>query len=214
MKALLRKDFYTLWKQIRTMVLLALVFSLLPGMESFGYAYIMVLAMTLPMNTIAMDEKSRWDKYAAMLPYRPREIVLSKYVFSYIFMAAAVCMTFLLRLFHSFYERTPMDWGEGLADTLGLMALIALVNAISVPALYRFSAEKGRLVMMFLMLGAAAVILDGSQLWGTERMLGWLARIHLPALLIVAAVVIVAANLASIALAERFYIRRREGAYD
>lgn len=214
MKALLRKDFYTLWKQIRTMVLLALVFSLLPGMESFGYAYIMVLAMTLPMNTIAMDEKSRWDKYAAMLPYRPRQIVLSKYVFSYLFMAAAVGVTFLLRLIHSLYGRTPMDWGEGLAETLGLMALIALVNAISVPALYRFSAEKGRLVMVFLMLGAAAVILGGSQILGTERMFGWLEAVRLPALLTAAAVVIAAVNLASIALAERFYVRRRDGAYD
>ena len=35
----------------------------------------MMLALMMPITTLAYDERSKWDRYAAMLPYSPEQIV-------------------------------------------------------------------------------------------------------------------------------------------
>src|SRR5699024_9971242 len=52
MTALLRKDLYVADKQMRLVVVLALVFSVIPQMETFGATYALVLAFLLPISTI------------------------------------------------------------------------------------------------------------------------------------------------------------------
>ena len=52
MIALLRKDLYVADKQMRLVVVLALVFSVIPQMETFGATYALVLAFLLPISTI------------------------------------------------------------------------------------------------------------------------------------------------------------------
>lgn len=82
MKALLLKDFYVLWKQMRIFLLLIVVFSALPG----GYSAIFAVtyAALLPYSCVAYDERSKWDQLAAMLPYTVRDLVLSRYVLGWI----------------------------------------------------------------------------------------------------------------------------------
>ena len=43
----------------------------------------------LPYTAMAYDERSKWNQLAAMMPYSDRDIVLSKYVFGWLFILAA-----------------------------------------------------------------------------------------------------------------------------
>ena len=79
MKALLYKDACVLWKQMKFMLLLVAIFCLLPngfGLNAFFVAY---AGLMLPMSLLAYDERARWDSFAAMLPYSPRAVVVSRY---------------------------------------------------------------------------------------------------------------------------------------
>lgn len=82
MTALLKKDLYLLGKQTWILLGVALLFSLTPQFESFGSAYLMVLTMTLPLTTLAYDERCHWDTYLSMTPCRPERVVCSKYLFA------------------------------------------------------------------------------------------------------------------------------------
>ena len=70
MTGLLKKDLYVSERSSRLLLVLALVLSLVPKMETFGNTYAMMLAFMMPMNAVAYDERCKWDRYAAMLPYR------------------------------------------------------------------------------------------------------------------------------------------------
>ena len=93
MSALIRKDFYVLWKQMRFFLLLVIVFSVI-GSE-FYTIFAVVWASMLPYTALAYDERSHWDQLAAMMPYSTRNMVLSKYVLGWLCMAGAMmlCLT-------------------------------------------------------------------------------------------------------------------------
>ena len=66
MKALLLKDFYVLWKQMKAFLVLILLFSALPG--SYNAIFAVTYAAMLPYSCVAYDERSKWDQLAAMMP--------------------------------------------------------------------------------------------------------------------------------------------------
>ena len=54
-------------------------------MGAFGSTYAMMMAVMMPLTSIAYDERCKWDRYAAMLPYRIGQLVWSKYLLSYLY---------------------------------------------------------------------------------------------------------------------------------
>jgi hypothetical protein len=87
MSALLRKDYYTLLRQMRFFLFMIVIFAVLPGVSMAGFA--VIYAAMLPITALAYDERSKWDSLAAMMPYTPKQIVASKYVLGYIGIALA-----------------------------------------------------------------------------------------------------------------------------
>ena len=82
MKGLLLKDVYTLAKSLRVFLLLIIVFSCLPGLNMTVFA--VVYSSLLPVTALSYDERCKWDTLAAMSPYSPAEMVISKYLLGYI----------------------------------------------------------------------------------------------------------------------------------
>ena len=78
MKALLYKDAMVLWKQMKLMLLLILIFAVIPS--EFQNTFAVLYAALLPYSALAYDERSRWDRMAAAMPYSARDIVTEKYV--------------------------------------------------------------------------------------------------------------------------------------
>lgn len=156
MSALILKDFYVLWRQMRLFLLLLLVFSAIPG--SFNSTFVVVYAAMLPYTAMAYDERSKWNQLAAMLPYSRRDIVLGKYVFGWIVSAAAAVASLILQLivsvFFHFGHVVPMG------SVLAFFASLCIL-AVTLPLMFRFGVEKGRLVMfliIFLICGTAGAM--------------------------------------------------------
>ena len=214
MTALLKKDFYMVAKQAWMLLGIAVVFSLIPNFENFGSIYLPVLAMTLPLTTLSYDERCHWDTFLSMTPCRPGTVVLSKYVFTLLLTAAALAATVLIGFVRSAMDGGSYNLAEKMIERTLILAMVVTVNAVSLPAVFRFGAEKGRFIMMAACFGIFALIIGGTQFIGADVMFGWLERIPLHTLGIAAAVVLIAANIVSFFLSVRFYRNRQAGAYD
>lgn len=159
MSALLLKDFYVMWKQTRVLLILILVFSCLPG--AFYPTFAVVYAAILPYTAMAYDERSKWGQLAAMLPYADRNIVLSKYLFGYLSIAVTAGISMVIQ------SALTLIWTQA-ADNLSPLSTIPLamgmgvcVLALTLPLMFRFGVEKGRLVMfllIFLVCGGTGAI--------------------------------------------------------
>ena len=65
MKALIKKDIYVIWKQMRMFVLLILALSMINN--TFNAVFLVVWCSMLPYTAMAYDEQSHWDQMAVMI---------------------------------------------------------------------------------------------------------------------------------------------------
>lgn len=204
MKALLRKDFYVAKKQEGVLLGLALLFCLLPKMGTLANTYAVVMAIMIPLSTITYDEQCKWDKYAAMLPYTPWQIVWSKYVLTFLCLFAGAAMILLASAMRAVYGEGLL-YGEELLGNLALLLAVLLMLDVSLPLVYRFGSEKGRLVMILVMLACLAAGM------GVSRLVGEVRLPALPALVGIAlgVLILAAATGLSFWCSLCFYLRRR-----
>lgn len=155
MKALLLKDFYVLWKQMKVFLLLILVFSALPG--SYNTVFAVTYAALLPYSCVAYDERSKWDQLAAMMPYSTRDLVLSRYALGWIAGAGACLLSLILQ--GGFAAILHRDVQADLLIASFFTCVITL--AITLPLIFRFGVERGRLItflIIFLVCGSAGAL--------------------------------------------------------
>ena len=210
MIGLLRKDLFVADKSSRLLLVLAVVFSASPSLGNFGNTYAMLMAIMLPLNSIAYDEQCKWDRYAAMLPYRASQIVWSKYVFSGMYTLLGEAIILCGALIRNAMKPGSVDWTDTLMTAAMLGIVMLLVIAAALPAIYRFGSEKGRLVM-FLIMGAGV----GAAFAVAQVVLGD-QRIVLPPVQVLAALgaaIVVAAVFFSFRLSVYFYKKRLNGKY-
>lgn len=210
MIGLLRKDLFVADKSGRLLLVMALVFSLVPNMGSFGATYAMMLALMMPLTSIAYDERSKWDKYAAMLPYTPGQIVWSKYLLAYFYTVLGIGIIVLGTLLRGMTTGSS-DWKETMEFAVLMGVTMLFIMAIGLPVIYRFGSEKGRLAMIIVMgigVGVAFGIIN------VYKKLPELPSLSLPVTAAVIAVFVAAATCASFRLSVHFYKKRQNGAYD
>lgn len=146
MKALLYKDACVLWKQMKFMLVIIAVFCLLPNSFGLNAFFVVYPGLMLPVSLMAYDERAHWDSFAAMLPYPPRALVLSRY-------AAGWLLTLLAGVLY-LVGALIQDQGAPLGTALGtlgwVLAVVLLCQAILFPFFFRVGTEQGRLHMILL----------------------------------------------------------------
>ena len=157
MSALILKDYYVIFRQMRIFLLLVLVFSCIPG--AFYSTFAVVYASMLPYTALAYDERSHWGQMAAMMPYSDRDLVLSKYVFGWLFTVAAAAATFVLQTVLA--AVWPGAEGPSVPVILLSVCVAVCILDITLPMMFRFGVEKARLAMfliIFLVCASAGAI--------------------------------------------------------
>ena len=201
MKALIIKDTYVIWRQMKYFLVMILIFSALPN--GFNNAFAVVYASMLPYTALAYDERSKWDQLAAMMPYSTRDMVLGKYVFGWLCIGAAVVLSGLLQMALSLVVDRVFLPGVMVLSVLGAVCILA----ISLPLMFRMGVEKGRLAMflvIFLVCGAAGAIAHIAESVGSGTVFAFQGPVLGVTLL--AALVLTAV---SVPLSMRFYTKRQ-----
>lgn len=205
MKALIQKDFYVLWKQMKIFPLFMLVIMVDSGI--FGSVFILVWVSMLPYTAMAYDERCRWNRLAAMMPYSTRDIVLSKYVLGWLCAGGAAVVVLAFRAVAQF-ARLPLESANPTGVLLALCASVCVLS-VTLPMMFRFGVEKGRLgmfLLIFLVCGGAGA---ASSAAAADAAGGFPLP---PMALVLAPAAAAALTAASIPLSVRLYGRQQGGA--
>lgn len=151
MQALLLKDTYIMWRQLKFFLLILLVFTLLPG----GLPMLALMYGALfPTSILSIDENAKWPSLAAMLPYKTRDLVLSKYLMGYLTCIVGAVWVVLVRLVYGFFTSDP-DLTLSLpfcCEILLSLHLAALFIAINLPLQFKLGAERGRIAYLICLM--------------------------------------------------------------
>lgn len=151
MKGLLIKDYYSLVKQLGFFLIFIVVFACMPGFSFITFA--IVYATMLPMTSIAYDERSKWDKLAAMMPYSKEEVVLSKYIQGLLIILATAVLACFAQAVIGIFTHTLLN-GVFFAQLVLIVCFAVIIESFELPVLIGLGVEKGRLLMIIFMVAA------------------------------------------------------------
>lgn len=162
MKGLLLKDFYMACKYCRAYLLIVVVFALVApftyGNNLFMLFYPCILASMVPVNLLAYEAQCKWEQFAGTLPYSRCQLVSGKYLTGLISAGLVLVLSGIAQIIGMLAQG-----GFQAGEFFSLMAALALtacvVPAITLPLIFKFGVEKGRivyLVMVGLFCGISA----------------------------------------------------------
>lgn len=151
MKGLLLKDFYVLWKQIRLFLILVVIYAFTPvfGDGSFSSGFTVIFCAMLPITVMGLDERVKWDRVAATMPYSRREMVISKYILGLLCILFAGVLAAAGVLVRGFLFKSVISWEE-FVGIIPVMSIGLLFQAINFPIHFKIGVEKGRLFFMLI----------------------------------------------------------------
>ena len=167
MTGLIYKDFLALKGHLSTYVVFFVIYgglciagvfspSVLAGM-------VVLISIITPMTTVTSDDISRWNRFAVASPACRRGVVAGKYLFTLLMvLLSAVLVAVLLVVLALAGGLGDGSLAEYLLATLACGGIALLMNAVVLPLLLKFGAEKARMISMALFL----VVFGGFALLG------------------------------------------------
>lgn len=150
MKGLLIKDAYTMMKETKYFFIMAVVMAFLQN--DFLFSYIIVYAASLPIAAMAYDERAKWDKMAETLPLTVGQIIGSKYIMGYVSVSIAMLLVISGKLLGSSFR------AEDMVTMLIVVCIALAVQAFNMPLMFWIGVERGRLLFIALVVGAALAV--------------------------------------------------------
>jgi hypothetical protein len=183
---------------MRAFLLMIVLFSVVPGMNMTVFA--VVYATMMPYTALAYDERSHWEQLARMMPYSSRDNRAGQICAGLAFHGRSGAAGSARRNGGAgrWGLTPPLPPGVGAAFCVGM-----LVMALTLPPMFRFGVEKGRMFFITLIVvvscgsaGLASGLVEAGALSGLSA-----PTLALPA-------VAVAGTLLSILLSVRMYEKR------
>lgn len=177
MKGFIYKDLCLLGSVWKSYVFILLMFSALTvtGVYDVSFLFMMVsiILCMYPSTSFSYDELAKWDRFAVSVPNGRVKVVRAKYGFALLLGAFSLVFDLLLALLAAFLDR--MELGNVLLSCVGGVAGALLLNAVMLPLLFRFGAQKGRILLIAVGAALAGVLgallaIGGMTAFGSGRL--------------------------------------------
>ena len=143
MKGLMKKDFLMLWRASRAFGLICVVFIAMSAISQDNIIFLFMPIMIsglLPSTLLSYDERCKWQEFSGALPVSRAQLVSAKYLLGLGCMTVVLVVTVVV---HLIVRRYPT---EMLLTMLGgVYGLSLFISAVSLPMMFKFGVEKGRL---------------------------------------------------------------------
>ncbi len=157
MKGLIKKDLAILKKNMKTFLMLIVIYILSSlnstGAESFIGPFMMAI---LCVSTFSYDEYNKWDAYAITLPGSRDNVVKAKYGIVLIMIAAAFVFAMIMASILGIIKGN-FDLTESFVATLAGTASGLFVVEIMIPVIFKFGLEKARIIIIAASFGFSTI---------------------------------------------------------
>lgn len=159
MKGLLLHDWYQMKKYCRVMGILAVFFLVLyvASPQPFCLIYPCMLVSMLPITLLSYDEKTGWQRYCQNFPLKKGQYVSEKYLTGLLAAMAVSLIGMLLLGVQYLQGQLPIEEAQALG--LSMIAMELLSPALTLPFVFRFGVEKGRMAYYLVIGGGGAAVM-------------------------------------------------------
>ena len=143
MKGLMKKEFLMLWRASRAFGLICVVFIAMSAISQDNIIFLFMPIMIsglLPSTLLSYDERCKWQEFSGALPVSRAQLVSAKYLLGLGCMTVILALTLIVHLIVRRYPTEMLLMMLG-----GVYGLSLFISAVSLPMMFRFGVEKGRL---------------------------------------------------------------------
>ena len=169
-KGLLKKDLYNLSSYKASLIIIILFCGIaIIGTDAINLAPIIICTIVgmISLATFSYDEMAKSNKYILTLPTNRKEIVKEKFILAIgsTILGGILGLTLTIIVTNVMNYLRPeniinIDYESLFTTTMGGMWGISFIQAIQIPSIYKWGAEKGR-IQMFILVFALIVIIAG-----------------------------------------------------
>lgn len=170
LKGLIKKDLLNL-SSYKTSLIIVIIFCgiAIIGTGSINYGPIIICTIIgmISLSTFSYDEIAKSNKFILGLPTTKKEIIKSKFILAIGSTILGGIMGFILTIlvtnvmnYIKPQEIINIDYESLFVTTIGGMWGISLIQAIQIPSIYKWGAEKGR-IQMFILVFILIVAIAG-----------------------------------------------------
>ena len=169
-KGLIKKDLYNL-SSYKTSLIIVIIFCGIAiigtGNINLGPIIICTIIGMISLSTFSYDEISKSNKYILTLPTNRKEIIKAKYILAVgstiLGGILGIILTIIIANIMNYVrpdKLIDLNYESLITTTIGGMFGISLIQAIQIPSIYKWGAEKGR-VQMFILVFILIVLVAG-----------------------------------------------------
>lgn len=166
--ALLKKDLYNLSSYKTSLIIILILVPIfcisISDIQFIIPALTMMLGM-IAISTFSYDDMSKANKYINAMPCTKKEVVRGKYILAImgIFLGGAIGTIVTIIVGNIINIVNPssdvaLNYQEIIINAITWMTGLFIIQSIQIPLIYKYGAEKSRIVMIMLMILAGGII--------------------------------------------------------
>lgn len=152
MKGLIKKDLLLLKSQLKSYLVIVLVFAIVSFMSNDNtfITLLPILGVMLIISTLSFDNYYKWDAFALTLPLSRKDNVKSKYILAILITLTFIVFSTCILIAFNTIKGLEINAFNIITLMCGSLLGASIATSISLPLMYKFGSENGRMIMIIM----------------------------------------------------------------
>lgn len=158
MLGLIKKDFLLIKANLKSMVIIFIVYLMLAFQGTFDATFIVpLIGIMLFISTFSYDDFNNCNSYAVTLPDGRRNVVRAKYIASIILTVILGAVALAIGAGISYTKTNSINIDEIMSSLMGTMLSSVIIISLLYPIVFKFGATNGRIILFAVVFGIAGI---------------------------------------------------------
>ena len=158
MFGLIKKDFLLIKANLRSMMIVFIVYLILAFQGTFDVTFIVpLIGIMLFISTFSYDDFNNWNSYAVTLPNGRKNVVRAKYIASIILTVILGIGALAIGIGISYTKTNSINLDEIISSLMGTMLSSVIIITLLYPIVFKFGATNGRIILFAVVFGIAGI---------------------------------------------------------
>ena len=158
MLGLIKKDFLLIKANLKSMIIIFVIYIMLVFQGTFDVAFIVPLTgIMLFISTFSYDDFNNWNSYAVTLPDGRKNVVRAKYIASIILTIILAIVSLVIGIGISYTKTNSLNLDEIISSLMGTMLSCVIIISLLYPIVFKFGATNGRIILFAVVFGIAGI---------------------------------------------------------
>lgn len=158
MLGLIKKDFLLIKANLKSMIIIFVIYIMLAFQGTFDVTFIIpLIGIMLFISTFSYDDFNNWNSYAVTLPDGRKIVVRAKYIASIILTIILVAVDLVIGMGISYTKTNSINLDEIISSLMGTMLSSVIIISLLYPIVFKFGATNGRIILFAVVFGIAGI---------------------------------------------------------